>query len=565
MMAVTDPKVHTVTVMCCTQLMKTELLNNIIGYFTHLDPSPMLMMLPTKELAKGWSTERLDKMIRDTPAISDCFAAKKSRDSQNTMLKKEFPGGYLAIVGANAPTDLASRPIRVLLCDEVDKYPESAGGEGDPIKLVTERTDTFWNALKVHTCSPTIEGRSRIAMEYEQSDQRVYHVPCPHCRVFDEMKWRQVQWEKNQPETAQYYCEHCGEAWSEPERLRAIQEGKWVATAPFKGHAGFKASKLVSPWKPLSTLAEKFLEAKHQGSEKLKVFINTQLAETWKEKGDAPEWERLYERREEYTIGVVPDGPLFLSCGVDVQDKRIEAEVVGWGRDKQSWSIEKFVFEGNTAAENEGPWKELDALLTQTWENGNGQSLSIMVMAVDSGFRTQTVYNWCRKYPINRVIAVKGKESAQLLINSGNIVDVKKGKRRFARGFKVFTLGVGLIKTELYGWLKLPKPVENETYPPGYCHFPEYDSEYFKQLTAEQIMKKVINGRTVYFWSKEHERNEALDMRVYARAAASFFGMDRFKPHQWDQLQSQLGANRMQSAINSPKRATIKRRPSTFL
>ena len=402
MMAVTNSKTHTVTIMCCTQLMKTELLNNIIRYFTHLDPAPILMLLPTEKLAKGWSTERLDKMIRDTPVLAETFGAKKSRDSINTILKKQFPGGFLAIVGANAPTDLSSRPIRILLCDEVDKYPLSAGHEGDPIKLVTERTDTFWNALKVHTCSPTIEGRSRIAMEYEQSDKRVYHVPCPHCKAYDEMQWKQVQWEKGKPETAQYFCQHCGEAWSEADRLKAIQRGKWVATAPFKGHAGFRANKLISPWKPLTFLAAKFLEAKAGGTETLKVFVNTQLAETWKEKGDAPEWERIYERRELYKIGTVPERVLFLTAGVDIQNKRIEVEVTGWGRGKESWSIDKRVFDGDTATDDsdDSPWKKLDALLNETWGNEAGQYFGITVMAVDSGYRTQVVYNWCRKYPM---------------------------------------------------------------------------------------------------------------------------------------------------------------------
>ena len=569
-MAATDPRVHTLTLKCCTQLMKTELLNNILGYHIHLDPAPIIMMLPTEKLAKGWSTERLDKMIRDTPVLAESFGAKKSRDSVNTMLKKEFPGGYLAIVGANAPTDLSSRPVRIILCDEIDKYPQSAGKEGDPIKLVSERTTTFWNALKVHTCSPTIEGNSRIELEYEQSDKRVYHVPCPHCKTFDEMHWKQVQWEKANPETALYYCAHCGEEWSEPARLKAIQKGKWVATAPFKGHAGFKANKLVSPWEPMSAIARKFLEAKKGGPEALKVFVNTQLAETWTEKGEAPEWERLYERRETYEMGTVPNGVLFLTAGVDIQDKRIEVEVTGWGRGKESWSIQTYVLEGDTAVESHekhvGPWLELDKVMNETWENGDGHRLSIAVMAVDSGYRTQTVYNWCRRYPMNRVIAVKGSDKLQILMNSGTIVDLKRGKRRYARGFRMYTVGVGIIKSELYGWLKLPKPTRSdEVFPPGYCHFPEYEDEYFKQLTAEQMMKKLIMGRAFYFWEKVRDRNEALDMRVYSRAAASFYGIDRWKAPHWDQLAAQIAKNCGKINVQLDERPKLKRRPSKFL
>jgi phage terminase large subunit GpA-like protein len=553
----------------------TELINNVLGYFVHLDPSPVIVMQPTEKMARAWSQDRLDKMIRDTPVLREQFGTKKARESSNTILHKEFPGGHVTVVGANAPSDLAMRPVRVILCDEVDKYPASAGKEGDPIKLISERSATFWNSLKVHVCSPTVEGRSRIAYEYEQSDQRIYEVPCPKCRHPQEMKWTQVRWKEGDPESAAYHCESCGVAWSEIERLKAVGRGTWRATQPFKGHAGFRASKLVSPWEPLSKIAEKFLAAK-KDADKLKVFVNTQLAETWKERGDAPEWERIYERREKYKIGTVPAGVMFLTAGVDVQDNRLEVEVVGWGRDKQSWSIEVFVFEGSTASEGDrgegGVWAKLDGLLNESWESADGQSFSIQVMAVDSGFRTQTVYNWCRKYQMNRVIAVKGNDRLSVLMSSGTMVDVKRGRVRAARAFKVFTLGVGLLKTELYGWLRLPAPIDGETPHAGYCHFPEYDPEFFKQLTAEELMRKVVNGQAVYHWEKTRERNEALDRRLYARAAASFYGLDRFKPHHWERLgvaasetppaAPQKGEERLQT---NPERPKLKRRPSTFL
>lgn len=575
MLAVTDPKIHTITVMSSTQLLKTELINNIVGYFVHLDPAPIIVMQPTEKLARAWSQDRLDKMIRDTPVLAEQFGAKKSREASNTILHKEFPGGHITMVGANAPSDLASRPVRVVLCDEVDKYPASAGKEGDPIKLISERSTTFWNSLKVHVCSPTIEGRSRIASEYELSDQRVYEVPCPHCKKYDEMKWVQVKWEKNNAESAAYFCEHCGEEWSEIERLKAIQKGKWRATQPFNGHAGFRVNKLVSPWEPIPKIVEKFLSAKRE-PEKLKVFINTQLAETWKEKGDAPEWERLYERRENYKTGTVPNGVIFLTAGVDIQENRIEVEVVGWGKDKQSWSIQEFIFEGSTASEGDSPtsdvWKRLDSVLNEVWHSKEGAPYTVQVMAVDSGFRTQTVYNWCRRYPMNRVIAIKGSDHLHALMNSGSVVDVKKGNRQMRRAFKVFTLGVSVLKTELYGWLKLPVPVGDETHPPGFCHFPEYNEEFFKQLTAEQLMKKVVNGQPSYHWEKVRDRNEALDRRIYARAAASYFGIDRFREHHWAQLQGQaqvLPSAEAQKDVKNKaapmERPKLKRRPSEFL
>ena len=214
----------------------------------------------------------------------------------------------------------------------------------------------------------------------------------------------------------------------------------------------------------------------------------------------------------------------------------IRDRIKGWGQDKQSWSIETFVFHGDTSDEK-GPWPELDELLLHQWPTAPGSTMPIAVMAVDSGFRTQTVYNWCRKYPLNRVIAVKGSAHAQTLLGQGNFVDVVKKGRRARKGFKVFTVGVDIAKGEFYGLLRLPKPTsDDEHYPPGYCHFPEYEPEYFKQLTAEEIQKTIVRGHSVYHWEKIRPRNEALDMHVYNRAAASFFGMDRFKKHQWEAM-----------------------------
>jgi phage terminase large subunit GpA-like protein len=258
MLAVTEPGVHEITVMCCTQLMKTELLLNVIGYFTHQDPAPMLLLQPTVELAEAFSKDRIDPMFRDSPVLRDLLGDKRSRDANNTILHKSFPGGHLTMVGSNAPGNLAMRPVRVVLCDEVDKYPASAGNEGDPIKLAMERSATFWNWLVITTCSPTLAGVSRIEKNYERSDKRVFSVPCPHCGDAREMQWQHVLWTEGQPETAAYRCPECGCLWSEPERLRAIARGSWVATRPFNGHAGFAVSKLASPWESLSKLARKW-------------------------------------------------------------------------------------------------------------------------------------------------------------------------------------------------------------------------------------------------------------------------------------------------------------------
>ncbi len=536
MLVVTDPNVKRITIMGPTQLMKSSLLENIIGYYAHQDPSPILLAQPTATLAEAFGKDRIDKMFRDSPVLTGLIAEKKSRDSGNTLTYKAFPGGYLALVGSNSPTDLSSRPIRIALMDEVDKYPDSAGKEGDVPGLITERTATFFDSKIVMTCSPTVEGRSRIASEYEQGDKRIFVVPCPHCQHTEEMQWVNVRWPKNEPDKALYNCPECKVSWSEPDRIRAVSAGRWVATAPFNGHASFRCSKLVSPWEPVNVMARKWVESK-DNPEKLKVFINTQLAETWIEKGEAPDHQRLYERRENYKLNYLPKGVVFLTIGADVQKDRIEAEIVGWGRDKQSWSIDYRVLMGDTSNENNPVYAELDKLLNETWIAIDERQLQVRMLAIDSGYNTQTVYNWARKHASDRVRVIKGSDSAQTIFGTPRDIDVKEDGTRLRRALKLWSIGVSVIKTELYGWLKQNKPEEGQPYPPGYCHFPQYDLEHFKRLASEHLINRTVKGRKVPRWEKIYERNEQLDCRVYSRAAASFFGLDRMTPKDFDLLE----------------------------
>jgi phage terminase large subunit GpA-like protein len=534
MLAITDPNVRRVTVMGPTQLMKSSLLENTIGYYAHQDPSPILLAQPTATLAEAFGKDRIDKMFRDSPALSGLIAQKKSRDSGNTLTYKAFPGGYLALVGSNSPTDLSSRPIRIALMDEVDKYPESAGKEGDVVGLITERTATFFDSKVIVVCSPTVEGRSRIAHEYEQGDKRVYHVPCPHCGHTEEMNWANVKWPEDEPDAALYHCPECKKPWTEPERVRAVSSGHWVATAPFNAHASFRCSKLVSPWEPVNVMARKWVEAKGK-PEKLKVFVNTQLAETWLEKGEAPDHQRLYERREEYTLNTLDKGVVFLTAGADVQKDRIEVEIVGWGRDKQSWSIDYRVLMGDTSSE--AVWTEFDKILNETWLTHDKRELQVRVLAVDSGYNTQSVYNWARRHSGDRVRIIKGVDNSQTLFGTPRDVDVAKDGGKVRRAVKLWPVGVSVAKSELYGWLKLDKPEDGKPYPAGYCHFPQYDLEHFKRLCSEQLMNKTIRGRKVPRWEQIHERNEQLDCRVYARAAAAMFGLDRMSKEEFDILE----------------------------
>lgn len=526
----------------------TECGNNFTGYVIDYAPGPFMSVMPRVDDAKKNSKIRLQPLIDSSPRLKEKVKEAKSRDSGNTLLQKDFPGGMILLTGANSAAGLRSVPVRYLFLDEVDAYPGDVEGEGDPIDLAKKRTDTFSNKKRVFMVStPTIEGRSKIEHAYNKTDQRKYFVPCPECDHYQWLQWGQLKWEPGKPETVYYECEECSFHIKNWHKTKMLERGEWRATSEGVDSktVGYHLSGLYSPvgwfsWED----AVKQWEAAHnpKNLEKLKTFINTVLGETWKDKGEAPDWKRLYNRRENYEIGSIPNGVCFLTAGVDIQTDRIECEIVGWARNKVSYSIDYRVFYGDTSSINQGPWLELQSTLSELWETEGGFQLPIRLMAVDSGWNTQTVYSWVRQFSISKVIAVKGSDFQSTVISTGTAVDVKTkgGKVKQRKALKLFTLGVSVIKQEFYGWLRLEKETQDEPDSYGYCHFPQYDEEHFKRLTSETLEVKWVKGKKVYQWVA-NGRNEQLDCRVYARAAASLAGMDRFKDQHWTRLESEAG------------------------
>lgn len=526
-----------------SQLGGTEVGLNWIGYIVDHSPGPLLVVQPTEGLAKRFSKQRIDPLFQGNERFEGKIRQKKSRDSGNTQTMKDFNGGIMVICGANSAAGLRSMPVRYVMLDEIDAYPEDVDGEGDPVNLAEARTRTFARR-KIYKCSsPTIANRSRIEAAYESSDQRKYYVPCPHCDFYQVLVWDRVRWEKGKPETAHYVCSHCETPIPEHHKTRMLERGKWVAENKDKAGArvvGFQLSSLYSPLGMYSwaDAAREFLDAKDNPL-RLRVFVNTVLGETWKEKGEAPEWHRLFERREPYRFNVVPKGGLMVVAGVDVQKDRFELEIVAYGQDKQSWSLDYRVIEADTSDVRE--YSKLDLILNETFEvEGSKARLPIRLMGIDSGFNTQVVYEFVRNRP-GRVIALKGSDNQQSLVGLPSVVDISYGGRRVSRGVRVWPVGVTHAKTELYGWLNLEKPTaEGEPYPPGYCHFPEYPEEFFKMLTAEQIVVRTVRGYRKYIWEKIRERNEALDARIYSRVAAAVVGLDRFTENDWNSMRDAL-------------------------
>ena len=544
--------VEKVVFMKGAQVGGTEAGNNWIGYVIDQAPGPMLVVLPTVEMGKRWSKGRFAPLIDDTPAIRAKVKDPRSRDAGNTVQSKEFPGGIIVITGANSAVGLRSMPVRYLFMDEIDGYPGDADGEGDPVSLAVQRTATFARRKILEVSTPTVSGLSRIEKEFQTTDQRFFHVPCIVCGHMQVLKWAQLRWQDNDPSTVLYHCEACDTPIPNHGKSRMLEGGEWRSTAVGDGKTrGYHLSSLYSPvgWFSWEEAVRAFLKAKDDES-LLKVWVNTTLGETWVEKGEAPDWQRLYERREEYAIGDIPAAAVVLTAGADVQKDRIEVEIVAWGKGKESWSVAYQVLTGDPA--QTAVWMDLAVLLQTTYRHPSGVDLPIAMLAIDSGYATQSVYDWVRRQASGRVMAVKGMERAIAPLGSPSTVDVTIGGKRLRRGVKVWPVGVGLIKSELYQWLQLA-PDENG-FPSGYCHFPRYDAEYFKQLTAEQLVTKTVKGYPKREWQKLRERNEALDCRIYARAAAIALGMDRWNAARWDALANQLIPvnNRPSAAVSEP-------------
>ena len=522
MNAVTDINTQSVTVVACTQLLKTELLNNVAGYYIHQDPAPILLIQPTDKMAESWSKDRFSPMLRDSPTLRKVVGWSKAKKTNNTILHKSFAGGHISITGANSPANLASRPIRVVLCDEVDKYPQSAGVEGDVVSLAQARAATFWNRKFISVCSPTLSEGSKIWDLYEQSDMREYHVPCPFCKEKQKLIWKNVVFERDEKDnlidgSVYYKCEHCNQKWNDVMRMKAVQKGVWIAQKEFKGHAGFHVNKIASPWEPLQSMVEAFLKANKKAKrgdiQDLKTFINTQLAECFDEdKSEKTDEISLMSRAEPYTK--VPSKVKILTCGCDVQRDRIEGEVVGWGVGQERWGIEYFTIYGNTSEEY--VWEELNQKLKSRYECEDGNTLAISTSCIDTGGgggQTDMAYRFCKSNQKWRIYAVKGANV------DGKPIASKPSKNN-ALKVKLFQIGTDAAKGIIYSRLKIIEEGE------GFWNFPignGYDAEYYLQLTSEVLKTKFDRGRKTVKWTKIRARNEALDCAVYALAALHIY------------------------------------------
>lgn len=536
-LSATDPT-QEVVIMKGAQLGLTEAGFNWVGYIIDASPGPMLLVQPTLDTLKRASKMRLDPMIEATPRLKQKIAPSRSRDSGNTMFQKDFPGGTIVLTGSNSAAGLRSMPIRFLFLDEIDAYPLDLDGEGDPISLAEARTRTFSRKKIFKVSTPTIEGRSVIEREFMLTDQRYFFLPCPHCGHKQHLKFDNLRWEKGKYNTVMYYCEECAAGIDERSKTKMLEKGEWIATQTINSSVtkvGYHLNSLYSPygWYSWKDAAKQWEEAQ-KDEPKMKTFINTVLGLTFKEKGESPEWQNLYNRREKYEMNKPPASVAFITAGVDIQKDRIEVEIVGWCEGKISYSIDYRVLVGDTSAAK--VWDELSAIVGETWLREDGAQLPLRLMAIDSGYQTTMVYSFCQRFDMTRVIPTKGQEKQQMIVAPPRQVNVTQRGKKIG-SVKLWNVGVNIVKSELYGWLR-QEISEEGTAPMGYCHFPEYDQHYFKMLTSEQTQTRIHKGYPVVEWVKKYERNEALDCRVYARAAANVVGMDIFRKEHWDKMRT---------------------------
>jgi phage terminase large subunit GpA-like protein len=542
---VNEPGIQTIVYMLASQLGKTASFLNVLWYFIAHDPSPILFVMPSEKNAKDISRERIATAIRDTPLLTDLFGNPKTRDAGNTVLNKKFPGGFLALAGANAPRGLASRPIRILAMDEVDGYPASAGTEGDPIGIAEARTTNFWNRVKLFSSTPGIKNASRIEKLESLSDQRRYNVPCPHCGTFQTLEWESLKWPspksgaaKPEPEKCYYVCVSGCEILEveKPDMLRA---GHWVKTNPGGGDgktAGFQLSAIYSPWITWPELIEAWLKA-YKHPKQRQAFINTKLGRTYEVAGESVDDGSLMKRRIVYEAEV-PAAALVLTCGMDVQANRVECEIVGWGKDDQSWSIDYLIFPGNPALPEF--WAEIRLMLTgRKFRHASGARLGIACTFIDSGYHAAMVYKFCRPLQVKRIFACKGQAGPAVPLTK------PRANRTHKSRVDLRIVGVDTAKESLYANLKV------ESIGPGFCHYPSgflneqgatverrtYDRDYFGQVTSEKLVTEMDGMTPVRRWEKKQERNEALDCRVYAMAA-----LDDLNIKDWEKLAANLAS-----------------------
>lgn len=557
-LSVSDPT-EVVVLMWGAQTSKTETGNNWIGYVIHHAPGPMMAVQPTVDMAKRLSKQRLADMIEQTPALRERVAESRSRDSGNTLLSKEFPGGVLVLAGANSASGLRSMPARYLFLDECDAYPLDVDDEGDPVSLAIKRTTTFGRRRKVLiTSTPTVKDASRIEKEFVRSDQRRYFVACPHCGHRQWLRWRgytddhddprareyRLVWMDEGKTAAAYICADCGAMIEEHHKTKMLLGGQWMPTAPGDGKTrGYHLSSLYSPlgWKSWAEILQEF-EACAGDPAQLKVFVNTILAETWEDANTVRmDAEGLAARAGGYQLGTVPAGGLVLTAGVDLQRRGggyAQLIVRAWGEGDENWLVDRKIIHGDQAQPE--LWRQLLDALNQPYTHESGAQIRVYAAAVDSGDgeTTHQVYAFARANRRRHILATKGMSTpGKALLGKPTKQDVNIRQQVVKRGVDLWPVGSDTGKALIHGRLR-----NDAQSGPGVIHWPAgLPDDYWKQLTSERQVVKMLNGFPKRVWvKKDSDYNEDLDAEVLAAAALEYVKTRHNRATMYSQMAARL-------------------------
>lgn len=510
-------KTEQVVIMKGAQLGFTEIGLNWIFYTIDHNPCPVLYVQKTIEAVEKFNRQRFNKSIDAMPELEKKLITRGKKYSNTTKRMKMFPGGIVILGGANSAASLRSMPIQNLILDEEDSFEADIQQEGSPSELAIRRTANFPNRKILRISTPTVKETSVIEPLFEEGDQRRFYVPCPYCKNKDWIRWHNIKYDDDNPKTAKLRCEKCEKLIPECKKTWMLERGEWVPENPGGAFPSYHISSLYSPlgfysWKDAVKL---WLSAqKNFDKSLLKVFINTVLGETFTEAGKTIRASWLEERKEQY-LHPVPEGVLVITAGCDVQDHMIACEVVGWGAGEESWSLAYQTFTGDT--EYRPVWDALDMFLRQQWPHPSGQILNPVCVAIDSGFRTKVVYDYCLQREYMRFYPVKGR------FGWGNGY-IRRPANRTKEGVWMFISFVDELKSKVYSHLRVEDPG------PGYCHFPDYPShndQFFKMMTAETLKTARKGGRSALVWElPKGRRNEALDCRCYNIAALTIMNIN---------------------------------------
>jgi phage terminase large subunit GpA-like protein len=547
-----SPQKKTEEIVFCkgSQIGATECAVNWMMYNIDMRPGPFLLIEPTIDMAEKLSKQRIGPSFAQCKKINEKIP--EGRREGNSLLEKIYPGGFAVISCAGSPAALSSMPIRDIVLDEIDRYPFSAGKEGDPKELAAARQRTFFNRKRFILSSPAEMETSEIWKMYQDSDRRVYMLPCPHCNGVEgqpdngyfELKFEHLQWEKGNPQTVLCFCPHCGGGIEEWQKTEMLANGVWIATNPGHWRAGFHLSALYSPvgWLSWKDVAKKF-ELAGNDPEKRKTFMNTILGLPWEESGETIANEYLERRKEQYACEI-PPGVLFLTMAVDVQKDRLEYEVKGWGINEESWGIEYGVLRGSTTElisndkDFPSPWQQLDAVRLRGYKRLDGTEMRIACAMVDAGYNSDAVYEYTKPRERMRVFAVRGYSTPNKPI-------MNRPSRNTKNRAAIFYTGTDTAKELIYSRLKIETPA------PGYFHFPAddrtgYDAAFYAGLISEKRITVYRRGFKRLEWHKERNaRNEPLDLAVYNLVAIRHLNI------KWERFENQ--ETKIVAAKETPK------------